>query len=343
MFFLLSLIPFALPPGSVGDLGFEVSPPTELVSPRLDPKHRLEYRWVVRVNGSGVAGHPLRFRVYIPTSKHASIAQSTARFLGNLWSLTKSRLGFDHPLATRSLVDVFLAEGGKPGGEQSIFSGPDEDGQVRSHNTIYIYEFESLDRPIQMLRELSHEYGHAVLPAVGGFETPEEWGNGFLGERLLLLWVMEAFQTGEFSSEDVCGVDLRELVSWVSERVYPLSDAVWERGPDRKALMGKGLEAMNAYIGIILQVAEGFPLCLPRSMRLSGGQKAMDALKGLELAVQERNEWDIQIPIRLRGKAVWLPMGNGWKFEGANVQAQDANGSRILPSSSVVTARRKVS
>ena len=38
-------------------------------------------------------------------------------------------------------------------------------------------------------RELAHEYGHAVLPAIGGFKSPEDWANGYLGERLFLRWL----------------------------------------------------------------------------------------------------------------------------------------------------------
>lgn len=48
----------------------------------------------------------------------------------------------------------------------------------------------------EWLREISHEYGHAVLPPFGGFVPPNEpFGNGLMGETLGVLWAASSANT----------------------------------------------------------------------------------------------------------------------------------------------------
>lgn len=61
----------------------------------------------------------------------------------------------------------------------------------------------------EWVREIAHEYGHVVIPPFGGFRAPlEPFGNGMLGETLVLMWAAEnpnrfAYQVAETPASTV--------------------------------------------------------------------------------------------------------------------------------------------
>ena len=71
--------------------------------------------------------------------------------------------------------DVWLCTGGQSGGEQW-------------RSNLYLYDLGTPRSSIEWIREVVHEYSHLALPAVGGYDAPEYWANGYLGERLLVRW-----------------------------------------------------------------------------------------------------------------------------------------------------------
>src|SRR5205807_32206 len=77
------------------------------------------------------------------------------------------------------IVDVWLMRDGLPGAEEA-------------GNDIYLYAIGQDRAPAEWLREIAHEYSHLTLPVVGPFTSPERWGNGYLGERLLMQWLIRA-------------------------------------------------------------------------------------------------------------------------------------------------------
>jgi hypothetical protein len=209
-----------------------------------------------------------------------------------LWDLSNTKLGFDHSRLFGKLVNVYLCGGGTPGGEQLFY---------QRQNAIYIYQLSSFKPPMEMAREIAHEYGHAMLPAVGGFVSPEDWGNGYLGERLFLTWA------AQLSSDDIMGVEKRDLFSWLGKKATPLALRVWNHGPPPKL-------KMDDYIGLNLFVWEAFPNALGRAMLLSGGQDAQASLRGVLEAVNEKRTWRIRVPRGLT--EVWLPLRGKWNISG---------------------------
>lgn len=71
--------------------------------------------------------------------------------------------------------DVWLCDGGQTGGEQW-------------RSNLYLYNLETPRSSIEWIREVVHEYSHLALPAIGGYDAPEYWANGYLGERLIVRW-----------------------------------------------------------------------------------------------------------------------------------------------------------
>lgn len=63
-------------------------------------------------------------------------------------------------------------------------------GQVDSSPGDILFWKAGLERSeSEWLREVAHEYGHVALPPVAGFRPPlEPYGNGTLGETLVMLW-----------------------------------------------------------------------------------------------------------------------------------------------------------
>ena len=143
-----------------------------LEPPKFSPKDKLMFEWLTsafaRSTPDSPGTHPIRFRVFSQERRETDDrAISVARTLLQLWQQNYLRLRVDHSTTYNNrIVDVYLTWGGKAGGEQK-FDQDDEGDRARAVNTIYIYDLKSFINPVEMLREIAHEYGHASLPPVG--------------------------------------------------------------------------------------------------------------------------------------------------------------------------------
>lgn len=315
-------------------------PEGPLSTPRLCPKYRWEYPFRIQVHellGAGIS--ELRFEIFCQSARRLVDAESVARALGKLYELLKGRLRTEHPRSYHQRVVVYLAEGGSAGGEQGIFQGQDEGGNLILQNAVYIYHLESFTNSLEKLREVAHEYGHAVLPPVGGFEKPESWANGFLGETLFLYWALQELREGRWKPEEVFGVELSAITVWVSKNVTPLADAVWLRGVDATTLSGKGEQALKEYLGLVLYIAEAFPEALPRALKLGGGTLALDILNGFFLALEERPDWRVLVPERHQRTPLWLPLPQRGQWLGGGILRRSGKWVQIQPRSAQLTLR----
>jgi hypothetical protein len=319
----------------------------ELESPKLSPKRfapgnqRWTFPWMI---GGYARTSPdseqfaLRFRVFSQEREEGrDPARAVQRMLLRLWTFNYDRLLLEHsPAYNRGIVDFYLCIGGRAGGEQ-LFDVDDEGGIPRKVNTVYLYSLETFTDPVEMAREVAHEYGHATLPAVGGFETPEDWGNGYLGEKLYLLWLQRGMASGRFRPEDAMGATEAQLRAWVKRNVEPLVTATAVEGPNAAALAGKGQRAMDAYLGLALYAAEVLPeRVFARSMRLIGSTSAKDYPNGIVLAAEEPERYQLTIPEYLKGRAIWIPLGKG-RIDGAKVLKRNGAWAQISPGAGPVT------
>ena len=110
-------------------------------------------------------------------------------------------LAYDRLPAEGTLLRVFLTEEGPTGAEQS-------------GDRIFIYDIDHDREPLEWYREVLHEAGHMLLPQVGPFEGDDKWGNGELGERLFLQWMLEEAGTVEKSP-------------WPSDKARAAFDKLW--------------------------------------------------------------------------------------------------------------------
>jgi hypothetical protein len=294
------------------------------------PKYGWEYPFMAKAYVPRNGAQSLAFEIRAQSAASLPLVKRTGVMLLRLWQLCSTNIGIDHPIRYGSVVHVYLAEGGKAGGEQAV---------IGKLNCIYIYHVEDFTNPVEMAREVAHEYGHAILPAIGGFRSPEDWGNGFLGEKLFLSWVDDAMQSGELSAEDAMGAAPEDIRAWVAKYADPLSNRIWRSGPDGKLLAKTGAAAMNEYIGLMLYVSEAFPNRLGRAMVVSGGQTAPSALQGVLDAVHERSDWTIDLPDHVRGD-FWVPIEKASQIQGATVVLKDRNGMKLRPFRRKIVIRR---
>ena len=333
---------FDLPatPNSIAKLFYQ-EPQTPSEQPYKAPKKfgadkiQWEFPWIVAGYCALIGENSLhtnRFRVFAQEQRAGRNEQVT-RMLLRLWELNAERLHLDHnPNYHGGLVDVFLCFGGKAGGEQLFDKEEEPDPtlptktRLFSANTIYIYDMASFTDPVEMAREVAHEYGHATLPPIGGFKVPEEWADGYLAEKLSLRWLRDMMAKGEITPEDTMGATLPQLNKWVGENVDPLVLKAAQTKPTAELLADKSAAGMNAFIGLALYIDTVFSDGLfINSLKFSGSMDAKDYVEGILRATSSPEEITLKIPPAFFGHAIWLPLGKG-KLTGAKILKFDEGG-----------------
>lgn len=317
---------------------------TPLEVPKISPKHEWEFQFV----SSGFARRPgtdqfnLRLRVFAQIRKEdpmQDVALHMTRMLLRLWDMNFHRLRLDHAekFHLRS-VDVYLCFGGEAGAEQLFTYDSEGEGSPRPANNIYFYEITSFTNPIEMAREVAHEYGHATLPPIGGFTAPENWANGDVGERLYLTWLRDLVAAGKANHMDTMGATLEQLNTYVAQKVTPLVVKIGTAGPNLALLGQSSKEAFMEYVGLTVYAGVTLPRPMfARSLGLSlGSNKATDYAKRILEAASESRTWSPTIPTSLKGKTIWLPVGPG-KVTGGKALANKSGWVKVQPTAAKVT------
>ncbi|MCE9560052.1 MAG: hypothetical protein K8R88_14025 [Armatimonadetes bacterium] len=272
----------------------------------------------------------LRLRVYCQEPiEPGSKPERIARFLMNLWQLNMNELSIDHSEKSAQIIDVYLSPNGKAGGEQFLTAETTKTG-VRSVNAIYIYDWKNLGAPLELIRELAHEYGHATLPPIGGFKKPEEWANGHLGERLYLLWMLDNVQRGNIDAGELVGTEPAAISDYLKKNVSPYVFRIMDRGPRVDLLKQTTVEAMNEYLGLVMAAESFLPhSAFARSLVLPPTQNAMGYYQALRDAVDEIPEFMMSMAGRRAANPLtWLPIGKG-KVTGGTVLERNGYWAKV--------------
>lgn len=305
------------------------------------PKKSPAYGWEFPFRSQGFVQlegeRQLRFSVYAQSLDRLPLAQSVCRLLLRLWQITRLQFDLDHSELSKREVEIYLSEGGTAGGEQQFVTAYNDDGTSSTKNTIYIYRLNTFTDPVEMLREVAHEYGHAVIPPIGGFKTPEEWGNGYLGEKLFLQTLVSNAPSGFDWGIEGFGASAGSISQWLHKFSYSLSDKVWKKGASRDILIAAGPKGLGEYQSLMLYAAEAFPSVFGRAIKLARGQKAEDALNGVIAAIGEVDRLTVRVPARLGKTAVYLPLRGAWKFVGAVEIARKRDWIKVQPKSNEFT------
>jgi len=280
--------------------------------------------------------YELRFRVFSQEKKENNdLGLKTNRMLTALWGEMFTRAKTDHSIQYNGrIIDVYLCWGGQAGGEQRFDVVP-RGTEKTNVNTIYIYDVNSFTDPMEMAREVAHEYGHAVLPAIGGYTAPENWANGFLGEKVFLSWVREGLAEGRLTPEDSMGATKDQIDAWLNVHSNPLITAAAQVLPTAVSLKDPSAKGMDKYLGLALFANQVLPNSVFwHSMIYTGSTEAKDYPAALVVATAEPDQYEIKIPKFLADKPIWLPTGKGkvmggkiLKSQGSWVQIQAPEGT----------------
>ena len=310
-----------------------------LSPPFVDPMHEWEFPYFAEgVTGSALStlAPRTRFKVFAQSAKSRSLLAPATRTFTRIWDECVTRLNIDHPARYGLMVHVFICDGGKAGGEQMFVRSRSRRDDFASYNAIYLYHAEGLSNSMEAVREIAHEYGHAVLPPIGGFKQPEDWANGSLGERLFIRYLSRSTLA---EADDIFGLDRAALKSWLTVHADPLAASIARRRIDQTTLAGLGPAATNEYLGLMLLVDDLFPDLVGRALKLSGGQTAIDALKGAIEAVNEQKGWVIDVPAHY-GNEIWIPIAGKCDWTGA-AQVQSLGAwTKVRLTSRRISARR---
>lgn len=262
------------------------------------------------------------------------------KFLVRLWDIAQGTLRLKHPPAYgEGTIDVYLCDGGTPGGEQ-LLGREILGGRVRNFNAIFVFQIGTLDEPLEAARELAHEYGHAVIPAVGGFVEPEDWGNGYLGERLFLHHLRTEMQSGRIAGEDAMGADSKSIAEFCSREIDPSVAKVAKNGPDFAALKSKGPKALEAYLGFMMYLRTVFDdTAFARALAL-GGSRAAEVPAGAIEAINLEACAVLRIPSNWVRTPVWIPIPARWKTSDATITRRIGDWAVAYPKSTAVKVSR---
>lgn len=293
-----------------------------LAPAKVDPKHEWGFNFMT-VGYASRSNSPLqwelRFRTFYQSRVGTDIAPLATRALLRMWEYNYDRLTLDHAEEFRRLVDVYLCDQGKAGGEQMFLEDrfePRPEGRPRvKANIIFIYQLGTFKNYVEMIRELSHEYGHATLPPVGGFSAPENWINGHLGEHLYMRWLTQDLASKKIQRYDTMGAELDVMRGYLDKNVTPLVRGFHANGPNIPAIKKKNGAAANLWLGMMLHAETVLPADSFRRALLAGGREAAEYVPAI---ADTARSGLVLNTAGLKGVKTWLPAGN-FKLEGATV------------------------
>ncbi len=331
-------------PGS-SDQEFLVQiPSAKRASPRISPKNQWKFNWIFPGYAkvpSRPEVHTLRFRTYLQTREERDLGPLVTRLLLQLYGFNLRKLRLEHGSSYfRQLVDVYLCDGGKAGGEQLSGEDPynkDEYGRPQRTNQIYIYDLKSFTSSVEMVREIAHEYGHATLPPVGSYKTPEYWANGHLGEVLYLTWLNRELKSAKLQLIDAMGATSEQLGKYVQANIAPLASRSAASGPVKATLDRKDKVGMDHWLGLILHMESVMPEQAFRRSLILSSQVPADYMRSAVAAIEEAATQTFIVPRTQIGKKFWIPLGKG-KLVGLK-PLQSRNGwAQVQPKTSTFRA-----
>lgn len=267
-----------------------IGSPQPLPAPVEDPLHKAAFSYRVQGVAEGTTPTVL-FEIYAQRQTLYPYAERACRLLLACYDLARTRLGLDHALRYDRLLRVFLMTEGKAGAEQQ-------------QNLMYLYDLSERVPPQEWLRELTHEYGHWILPPINSYEEPEPWANGDLGERWFTLHLVARARSEGSEPDFLMGASLSALEAYLRRTVEPLVERMAREGLHPQRWRSRRRAGYEEYLAFALYIDRVYGSeRLGRAMLCAGGVEPDDFLRGVRESLTE--------PERLQ---VQLPFGNGYLF-----------------------------
>ncbi|MBC7807752.1 MAG: hypothetical protein H7145_16590 [Akkermansiaceae bacterium] len=182
-------------------------------------------------------------------------------------------------------------------------------GETRDAN-VYVFAASRIMTSIELVRTVAHEWGHLTLPAARGYAEPENDAAGYLGERLYIKWLLEDRLTSYPDNNDAFA---KGLSLYNDRQVTPLMQRWQEGGAASKILTGDATDAMDYYIGAVLDCDRAFgSKVVGEALFTITNTGAGDFLTALSATVSRQLETGLSV-----GLPAWIPMKAG-KYEANN-------------------------
>jgi len=215
------------------DLGRLIVPRDYLPTHAEEPQHGWKFAKAAYVYSEGVKSGQLFCTVHYPVTTDGPLALRVAKLLALAHQTLIQHTGQEAFNGTAAF-DVWLCRGGQTGGEQW-------------KTNLYLYDIDTPRSSIEWIREITHEYSHLALPAIGGYDAPEYWANGYLGERLIVRWLIRQ-PDGPARVEAVWG-DFSGASNFVRLLLTPAQVQYHKIGPNTTWLARKDEAGMRYLIG----------------------------------------------------------------------------------------------
>lgn len=270
--------------------------PTPLPNPIIDPLHKTNFPY--RVQGYWQERTPtLLFEVHAQRQTLYPYAERACRLLLESYRLARTQLGLEHSLLYGQTLRVFLMTEGKPGAEQQ-------------RDLLYLYALDERVPPHEWVRELTHEYGHWIIPPINSFTEPEAWANGDLGERWFTHALVESVQAGELAPESLMGAEIPALQRYLQRAYHPLVERMAREGLNPNRWRSRSRTGYEEYLALALYADRTYGSeRLGRAMRIAGGIEPDDFRNGLRESLLERDT----LQARIFTTPCWLMLPNGLK------------------------------
>jgi len=267
-----------------------VGSPQPLPAAVEDPLHKAAFSYRVQGVAEGTTPTVL-FEVYAQRQTLYPYAERACRLLLACYDLARTRLGLDHALRYDRLLHVFLMTEGKAGAEQQ-------------QNLMYLYDLSERMPPQAWLRELTHEYGHWIIPPINSYEEPEPWANGDLGERWFTYHLVARARGASGEPDFLMGAPLSALDAYLRRAVEPLIERMAREGLNPQRWRSRRRAGYDEYLALALYIDRVYGSeRLGRAMLCAGGVEPDDFLRGVRESLTE--------PERLTAQ---LPFANGYLF-----------------------------
>lgn len=271
-----------------------VGTPQPLPAPVEDPLHKAAFAY--RVQGILESEPPTPLvEVYAQRQSLYPYAERACHLLLKCYALARTKLGLDHSLRYDRLLRVFLMTEGKAGAEQQ-------------QNLIYLYDLSERVPPHEWLRELTHEYGHWMMPPINSYLEPEPWANGDLGERWFTYYLVQQARTEGGEAPYLMGASLSTLEAYLRRAVEPLVARMAREGLNPQRWRSRRRDGYEEYLALALYIDRVYGSArFGRAMLCAGGVEPDDFLRGARESLTEAETLQIRLPFA--GAYLFLPHG----------------------------------
>lgn len=182
-------------------------------------------------------------RLHYQTPDDQDLAEHVGHLLTLLRNALSERTG-QIPISDTIPFDVYLCR-----------RAPGPGGGEQWENNIYFYNVTDSRSSIEWIREIAHEYSHLAFPAVGGdYTAPEEWANGYMGERLLVRWLSRGASGGPAEVEKAWGKTFSGYANFDRLLIEPALALYKKVGPSTDYLNRTDELGMRYAIGLLLNL-----------------------------------------------------------------------------------------